>query len=330
MAGHFKCYSVAIARTLEYGGFNLKICLIKVGLALAGVAICQGIWSQTPPQTSRIPLDRKIELAVRSQFDVPGNCEIKIGPRTSSTFPGFDNIWVTISQGNKNTEVDFLISTDSKTLARLNKYDLESIPALSIDIQGRPVRGNPAAPVTVVNFDDLECPACAYMHEQMFPAALKRYGDEVRFIYKDNPLVELHPWALHAAVNATCLADQSGTAYWSYVDYVHTHGQEVSGDTRDLDRSFSTLDRIAANQAEKASLDSSRLQACLKKQDQAPVIQSMKQAERLGLNFTPALFVNGEEVRGFTTLDDLWKVIDRSLRQSGIDPAKAETGQPKQ
>ena len=308
----------------------MKNWLITVGVALAGVTICQGIWAQTPPQSSRTPLDRKIELTVRSQFDVPGSCEIKIGPRASSTFPGYDNLRVTISQGNKSTEVEFLISTDNKTLARINKYDLENNPALSSDVQGRPIRGDPAAPVTVVNFDELECPACAYMHERMFPAALERYGDEVRFIYKDNPLVEMHPWALHAAVNATCLADQSGTAYWSYVDYVHTHGQEVSGDTRDLDRSFSTLDRIAANQGEKASLDPSRLQACLKKQDQAPVIQSMKQAERLGLNFTPALFVNGEEVRGFTTLDDLWKVIDRSLRQPGIDPAKPEAGRPNQ
>lgn len=301
---------------------------MAIGIVFAGVVICECICSQTLQQSNQASLDRKIELAVRSQFDVPGNCDVKIGSRTASTFPGYDNLRVTVSQGSKTSELEFLISTDSKTLARLNKFELDSNPALAIDVQGRPIRGNPAAPVTVVNFDDLECPACAYIHQLIFPAALERYGDEVRFIYEDNPLVDLHPWALHAAVNATCLAEQSTIAYWSYVDYVHTHGQEVSGDTRNLQKSFSALDRIASDQVPKANLDSNRLQSCLQKQDRIPVIQSMKQAERLGLNFTPALFVNGEEVRGLTKLDDLWQVIDRTLRQSGIDPPKPETREP--
>jgi len=306
----------------------LKIQVIVAGLALASAAICQAVFAQTPSQPNPIPLDRKIELIIRSQYSVPGNCDITIGTRTPSSIPGYDTLRVTLSQANKTTAVDFLISTDGKTLARLDTFDLDHNPALSIDVAGRPIRGNPAAPVTVINFDDLECPVCAYMNQQLFPAALIRYGDEVRFIYKDNPIVEMHPWALHAAVDAACLAGENAAAYWSYVDEVHAHGQEVSGRNRDLEQSFAVLDRMAAEEAQKAKVDANALEACLKKQDEAPVRQSMKEAKGLGLDFTPALFVNGEEVRGFSTLDDLWGVIDRALRESGARPRKVGAPQP--
>jgi protein-disulfide isomerase len=305
----------------------LKIKTIAAGLALAIAALCRTIVAQSPPQANPMPLDRKIELMIRSQYSLPGNCDIKIGPRTPSSIPGYDKLTVTLSQGKQSNAVDFLISADSKTLAHFDKFDLDANPALSIDVAGRPIRGNPAAPVTVINFDDLECPVCAYMNQQLFPAALSRYGNQVRFIYKDNPIVAIHPWALHAAVDATCLAGQNATAYWSYVDEVHAHGQEISGEKRDLGKSFAVLDRMAGDEAQKTTLDQDALQACLKKQDEIPVRESMKEAQRLGVDFTPALFVNGEEVRGFTTLHDLWGVIDRALGESDANPPPADVPQ---
>jgi protein-disulfide isomerase len=137
------------------------------------------------------------------------------------------------------TVIDFLISTDSKTLARLEKFDLLNDALFSIDVAGRPIRGNPAAKVTVISFDDLECPYCARMHQTLFPATLEHYKDKVRFIYKDFPLPpDMHPWAMRAAVDANCLAAQSTDVYWAYVDYIHSHGQEVSGEDRNLAKSL--------------------------------------------------------------------------------------------
>jgi protein-disulfide isomerase len=286
----------------------------------------KGVDAQAADQASSNALERKIELFVRSQFSVPAGCNIEVGPRMVSAFPGYDGLSVKVSQADRTTELKFLITTDGKTLARLEKFDLGNYPP-SIDVRGRPIRGNPAAPVTVVSFDDLECPVCAYMHQILFPTAANRYGDAVRFIYKDNPLVEMHPWALHAAVDATCLADQSPTAYWSYVDTVHARGQEVSGSTRDLQQSFTVLDRMAQNEAQRTDVDASRLQACIRRQDEAPVRRSMKEAAQLGLNFTPALFVNGEEIRGFTSEEDIWTVIDRAVRETGKKSSGRETVQ---
>jgi protein-disulfide isomerase len=289
--------------------------------ALVAVGMAAGCKAQVAVPSAPEPLmTRRIEVLVRSQFNVPPDLELAIGNRKPSQFPGFDSLPITLSHGTKKTVLDFLISTDNKTLARLDTFDLLKSPNFSIDVAGRPVRGNPAAKVTVINFDDLECPYCARMHQTLFPATLDRYKDTVRFIYKDNPLVEIHPWAIHAAVDANCLAAQDGSTYWSFMDYIHSHGQEVSGEDRDQAKSTAALDRIARQHAMLAKLDLGKLDVCMARQDETEVRASMREAETLGADGAPALFVEGERIVGAVPEAQLWLVIDRALRAAGITP----------
>jgi len=133
---------------------------------------------------------------------------------------------VTLTREGQSTTIDFLLSADNQTLARLESFSLTHDPVFSISVEDGRCVGNAQAKVTVVDFDDLECPVCSRVHHMLFPALLDRYKDRVRFVYKDNPLVQIHPWALRAAVDANCLAAQSGEVYWKYIDYIHGHGQE--------------------------------------------------------------------------------------------------------
>ncbi len=130
----------------------------------------------------------------------------------------------------------------------------------------------------------------------------------------------MHPWAMHAAVDANCLAAQSPEVYWTYVDYLHAHGQEVTGEDRDINKSFAALDRIARQEGTLAKLDSSKLDACLAKQDETQVRASMKEGDKLGLDSTPSLFVDGERIIGAIPEDQVWMVIDRALRAAGEQP----------
>jgi protein-disulfide isomerase len=266
-------------------------------------------------------LDRRIEIMVRSQYELPADMTITLGARTPSQFTGYETLPVTITHGSNNQVVNFLISTDNSKLVHLQTFDLTTDPADAIPIAGRPVRGNPAAKVTVVNFDDLECGYCARLHEELFPATLDHYKGLVRFVYKDDPLTDIHPWAMHAAVDANCLAAQSGDVYWTYVDYLHAHGDEVTGSDRDLTKSFAALDRIARQEATLGKLDETTLNACIAKQDQTQILASAKLAEDLGIEGTPATFVNGEKVNGGAVPEDeVWMVIDRALRAVGEQP----------
>jgi protein-disulfide isomerase len=293
--------------------------------ALLALCVTAGCKAQSTPQAAPdLKLDRRVEVMVRSQFNIPQDFNVTIGVRAPSQVPGYEKLPITISHGEKKSVVDFLISTDNQKLARLETYDLNKDPAFSIDVAGRPIRGNPAAKVTVINFDDLECPYCARMHQQLFPATLEHYKGLVRFIYKDNPLpAEMHPWAMHAAVDANCLAELNGNAYWSYVDYLHSHDDEVTGETRDLPKSFEALNRIARQEATLARFDSGKLaqlDACLGKQDETPILASLKEGESLGVDGTPALFIDGERVTGAVPQELLWMSIDRALRAAGVEP----------
>ena len=296
-------------------------------LLLAGLLtlwLTAGCKAQSAPQPPLDPtLGRHIEIMVRSQFNVPQDVTVTLGARHPSQIPGYDSLPVTLSNSKKQQVIEFLISTDGKTLARLETFDLIKDPAFAIDIGGRPIRGNPAAKVTLINFDDLECPFCARMHRSLFPSTLERYKDTVRFVYKDNPIAELHPWAMHAAVDANCLAAQSGEAYWAYVDYVHAHGDEISGPDRNPAKSFDALNRIARQEAALGKLDPGKLDACIAAQDETQVRASLHEAELLRLDGAPAVFVDGERIDGAVPEEQVWLVIDRALSAAGVAPPAA-------
>ncbi len=283
-------------------------------------------------------VNRRIEVQVRSQFNVPQDYAVTIGARTKSDFPGYDTVPITFSPASNpdhKQTMEFLLSKDGNTLARLSKYDLSKDPADMVPAVGRPVRGNPEAKVTIVNFDDLECPYCSKMHTELFPDTIERYKGLVKIVYRDYPLVEIHPWALHAAVNANCIAALDGTAYWHFVDYLHAHGQDVSGPDRDPAKSAATLDKLARDQGAKDHLDTAKLDACVNKQDDAAVRASMKEGDSLNVDGTPTLFVNGERLSGAIPESSLWMVIDRALTAAGVPPppspvAKGEQAAPGQ
>ena len=301
---------------------------LLVFILVAGV----GCKAQTPPAGNALQakLDRQIELTIRSQFNVPPDYTVTLGDRSKSDINGFDTLPVTFSNGSQKKTTLFLISKDNNTLARLEKFDLTKTPGSGINVLGRPIRGNPKAKVTIVNFDDLECPFCARMHEVLFPGTEQHYGNLVRYIYLDFPLIQLHPWAMHAAVDVNCLADQSPTGYWNLVDTLHSQSDEISGarGQQNLAASVKKVDDLTLAEGKRDNVDMGKLQACISKQDESVIRASMKQGDALGVDGTPTLFVNGERATGALSQTMLWTIIDRAIRDAGEVPPPDNNSAP--
>ena len=242
-------------------------------------------------------------------------------PRPSAEFPNYDSLIVTIDNGDKKQDLTFLVSKDRSSMMRLTKFDLSKDPFAEtmskIDVSGRPTRGAKASKVVVVNFDDFECPFCSRMHQTLFPEIFKEYGDRVTFIYKDYPLVEIHPWATHAAVDANCLAAQNGDAYWDFADYIHANQHEVSNEKTPAAR-LEALDKLTLLQGQKHNLDVVKLQACVKAQDESAVKASMKEAEAIGVEATPTLFINGQKLDGAVPISEVRAALDRALKDANL------------
>jgi protein-disulfide isomerase len=157
------------------------------------------------------------------------------------------------------------------------------------------------------------------MHQTLFPGLFKEYGDRVLFIYKDYPLEEIHPWAVHAAVNANCLGAENGDAYWDYADYLHAN-QHAIGAEKGRDGQDAELDKLAMLQAQKHNLDLPRLQTCVKAQDEKAVRASMREGESVGVDATPAMFINGQKLDGAVPADEVRLALDQALKDAGVAP----------
>lgn len=266
-------------------------------------------------------LSRRIERQVRAYAETPPEAVITVGERSPSSFNGYDNLPVTIEANGVRKTVNFLLAKDGSKLLYLTELDLKEDPYARnmsrIDLTGRPFRGPKNAPATVVVYDDFECPFCARMYVTLINEAMNQYRGRVKVVMKDFPLVEAHPWAMRAAVDAHCLADQSLPAYWDFSDYVHTHQPEMLEKFKATSNGGpGAIDTLAKDFGEKRALKSDQLQACLARQDKTQVLSSMAEGKSLGVSATPTLFVNGQEVEGILSDESLRALLDRALQEA--------------
>lgn len=286
-------------------------------------------------------LARRVEVLLRQKAALPPGSTVNVGTPTTAELPGYVTVPITVStEGNTSRPISFLLSSDGKTLAQFNKFDISADPRNLLSAEGRPARGGPAsAPVVIVGFDDLQCPYCARLHNEIFPALTARYGDKVSFVYKDYPLIEIHPWAMRAAVDVNCLGAQSTTGYWNAVDYIHAHAGEFgkadpatpnkptatpspaeAAPERTVARADEQLDKAVREQAKSQKVDIAKLDACMAKQDTANVEASRQLGTKMGVDSTPSLFINGDKIDGAVPLPFIFGVIDDALRAEGVTP----------
>jgi protein-disulfide isomerase len=308
------------------------------------LGLCLGCSAQTPaPQADKAKaaaeptlsqvnpqLGKRVEDQVRAHFSVPAQVTISVSTPKPSDIAGYDAITVSMSDGEKSKSYDFLLAKDGKTLARLTKFDISKDPfeetMAKIDTTGRPVRGNKDAKVTIVNYDDFECPFCARMHTAMLDA-LKQYGDKIRVIYKDYPLSEIHPWADRASVDSNCLALQNSDAYWEFADYVHANQSSITGkeEHRTVPAMEEAVDKVTLDIGRKRNLKVDQLQACIKNQSElATMKKSEDEANGLDVSATPTMFVNGEKLEGFVGEETLIDVIKKHLQDQGGSAGSAK------
>ena len=307
-------------------------------LAILLLLLCLGCSAQSNPAE----VNHRVERLVRNHYSLPPSVDVKVTNRMpSKDFPQYDQVTIKMSRGDQSTNRDFLISKDSQKLFQFAEV---VDPLGKIDLANRPYRGNKDARVTIVNYDDFQCPYCSRNHQELMNSILKAYGDRVRIVYKDFPLYEIHPWATHAAVDSNCLAAQSNDAYWDYADYVHANQKDISGTPpaasdkatpeqisaarqKALEGAFERLDKSAQDIAGKRGLNTAKLDACVKAQDKTIVDASRKEGEDLGVSATPTMYVNGEKIDGIVTDEDLHKTIDRALQNAGQPATSASAGQ---
>jgi len=165
-----------------------------------------------------------------------------------------------------------------------------------VSLDDDPVKGDPDAPVTVVEFSDFQCPFCSRFFDQTLPLIQENYIDtgKIKFVYKDLPLDSLHPNARSAHIAAEC-ADEQGK-FWEYHDVLfENQGQWNKLSSSDLS---SQLNQYATTMG----LNSASFDSCLSSQSMADEVNAdVLQASQYGATGTPTFFIGNEE-NGFIKL----------------------------
>lgn len=171
-----------------------------------------------------------------------------------------------------------------------------------------PTMGPVDAPVVIVEYTDFQCPYCGRVQPTL-KAINDRYGDSVRFVFKNLPLA-FHDQAQFAAEAALCAGDQD--AFWPLHDWLFANYSAISRDA--------TL-----AQAGVLELDVAALTACLDEgRHTANVAADMKEAGAFGITGTPGFVVNGRILTGAQPLEAFVKVIDEELRRAGLPVPEAK------
>ncbi len=167
-------------------------------------------------------------------------------------------------------------------------------------------RGDPNAPVTMVEFSDYQCPFCLRYFQQTLPQVLKDYVEtgKVYYVFKDFPITQIHPQAIPAAVAARCAGQQG--AYWEM------HDKLFEGQSRwaNNDQANDVFVEFATD----LGLDVEAFSACL---DDPAVVDAVNanfaEGVAAGVQGTPAFFINGEFISGAQPYPVFQQTIDRLL-----------------
>ncbi len=178
------------------------------------------------------------------------------------------------------------------------------------------VLGPADAPATLVEYGDYECPYC-YQAHPIIIALRRQLGDRMRFVYRNFPLPQVHPHAMHAAEAAESVATHAGSeAYWKMHDAIFEHQQD-SDDALDDAHLVGYAAGAGANPVDvKLDLEQDRLLD--------RVGADFSSGVRSGVNGTPTFFVNGGRFDGdWTNFAEFASVLERAARPSGSRAAPA-------
>lgn len=230
-------------------------------------------------------------------------------PTPSKELPGFFEVPVHLSfEGGGSKDELYYVSKDGQTIVSGDVYNINQNPFQSnvdkLTTANQPSFGPAQAPVTIVEFGDLECPDCRMEAPLLHHNVPETFPGKVRVVFKDFPLETLHPWARAAAIAGRCVYRQGNDSFWKFYDWDYDHQEEINPEN---------LKSKVLGWASQNGLDTAKLSQCIDSKATEPEVdRSIAEGHELGIHGTPTLFINGRKIGGLQW-PDLQLVINNAL-----------------
>ena len=281
-------------------------CFTLLGLLATVLAAMPALIAQapTPPATRD-----KIIRYVRERFNFPDSVKITMTDLRESVYPDFLETTITVDDGKDKRSQPFFVSKNTRYLVDGSIFNLggdsrEEILRL-ISLEDQPTQGPANAPVTLVEYSDLQCPVCARLQEELETDIAPKYGNKLRVVFKEFPLVTIHDWTLTGAIASQCTYQIDPSKYVAFRSAVYKGQESISADhARDM----------LLHYGAEAGVDNMKLAACIDSQGSLTRVEAnMREGEALGVNQTPTNYINGRVLVGAPPSADIDKLIDEAM-----------------
>lgn len=295
-------------------------------LLLSGIAIAQAqpahpanSTAKPPPAspaaevTTVLPTEDTVNSFLFQMFGYDSTVTWKVTEIRPSEVPGLAEVLVVITNPQGSNPNRLLVSADGKRAITGDILPFGAKPfdaaraKLEKDVNG-PAKGPAKAPVTIVEFSDMQCPHC----QKAAPAIeqLLAQVPEAHFIFQNFPL-PAHNWAEKASGYVDCVGRASNDAVWKFIQ--KTFDDQTNITEANVDEKLKAI-------ATASGVNADEIAACAVKPDtKARVDASVALGKSVGVTGTPTLFINGRNVPGGAPVEHLKKIVDFQASQEKGD-----------
>jgi protein-disulfide isomerase len=254
--------------------------------------------------SGNLPSEGTVDSFLQQQFGYESDLSWKISSIKPSGIGSLAEVTVVLANQQGQQLTRFYVAPDGEhalvgEIIPFGAHPFDPAKKLLEKGLSGPERGPKDAPVTIVEFGDLQCPACKAAQPTI--EALAAAEPNARFVFQNFPL-EMHNWAAKGAAYADCVGRASNDAFWKFVAKTYETQADITAETAE-----EKLTAIANG----AGVKGADIAACaLKPETKARIDASLALGKSVDVTGTPTLFINGRKIGSFDArLSDVYKSL---------------------
>ena len=283
--------------------------VLAAGLALTALTAAAQQPPAKAPANANLPTEATVNSFLQHMFGWNQSVTWKIADIKPSEAAGVAEITVIFNTPDGQAAQRIYVTSDQKNAfsGDLVPFGADPFAAARNTLKAAdgPVHGPADAVVTIVEFGDLECPACKKAQENL--NKLMSEEPKAKLIFQNFPLESLHKWAMLGAKYVDCLARQNNDTVFKFIATVYDHQGEITDQT---------AEQSLKNYVKEVGADPDAISACVAKPEtEQQVRASIALGEKLSVTATPTFFINGRKVQSFinTPYEVIKSMVDYDL-----------------
>ncbi|MGC1370934.1 MAG: thioredoxin domain-containing protein [Candidatus Sulfotelmatobacter sp.] len=292
---------------------RITACLMFVFLLVCGLAAAQApAAAKGAAPATVLPSESTVDSFMQQTFGYEPDVSWKIASIKPAPVPGLAEVNVILASQQGQQTSRFYVTADGQhaVIGEIIPFGAKPFEAtnkvLEQGISG-PSRGPKGAPVTIVEFGDLQCPACKAAQPKI--ESLIASEPNARFVFESFPL-PMHNWALKGAAYADCVAKASNEAFWKFIGTVYADQADITAEN--VDQKLTTI-------ATDSGVKGPEIAACAATpKAKADVDASIALGKEVNVTGTPTLYINGRSIGNVGNVPDasLKALVDFAAKQA--------------